>query len=157
MGLSLFQSLAIGGGRTADIMRASDVRRNKEYNDAFNKFVDDNAGPIKKASAKRTLLENRMKKDIAQIVNTYVKGNPNLSDANIYEVANVIYASHGYNLENVTKDVTARKRNHLMTNLTETEKDNTFNYVDAYITNPKDLKSERTLDQIAKKMKLATK
>ena len=69
----------------------------------------------------------------------------------MYEVANAIYASHGYNLENVTKDVISRKRNHLMTNLTETENENTFNYVDAYITNPKDLKSERTLDQIAKK------
>lgn len=151
MGLSLVQFAGIAGGRAADVIKADDVRRSKEYNNAFNDFIDNNVGAIKKASAKRLLLENKMKKDISQIVNTYVKGNNNLSDANMYEVANAIYASHGYSLENVTKDVVSRKRNHLMNNLTESEGENTFNYVDAYITNPKDLKSERTLDQIATK------
>ena len=151
MALSLVQFAAIAGGRAADIIKADDVRRSKEYNDAFNDFIDNNVGAIKKASAKRLLLENKMKKDISQIVNTYVKGNNNITDVNMYEVANAIYASHGYSLENVTKDVVSRKRNHLMNNLTESEDSNTFNYVDAYITNPKDLKSERTLDQIAKK------
>ena len=71
MGLSVVQSLLIGGGKAADVIRASDVRKSKEYNDAFNSFIDNNVGALKKASAKQSLLTNRMKKDISQIINTY--------------------------------------------------------------------------------------
>ena len=147
MGLSVVQSLLIGGGKAADVIRASDVRKSKEYNDAFNSFIDNNVGALKKASAKQKLLTGRMKKDISQIVNTYLTKS-DLSDKLKYEVANTIYASHGYKLDNVQKDVTSRLNNHLMNNLTETQNENTFNYVDSYITLPKDIKAERTLDQI---------
>jgi len=147
MGLSVFQSLAIGGGKAAEIVRSSDIRKSKEYNDAFNNFIDNNVGALKKASAKQKLLEGRMKKDISQIVNTYLVDS-NLSNKLKYEVANTIYASHGYKLDNVQKDAKSRLDNHLMNNLTETQNENTFNYVDNYITLPKDIKSERTLDQI---------
>tara|TARA_R100001126_G_scaffold94774_1_gene65931 strand:- start:238 stop:1368 length:1131 start_codon:yes stop_codon:yes gene_type:complete len=147
MGLSVVQSLLIGGGKAADVIRASDVRKSKEYNDAFNSFIDNNVGALKKASAKQKLLTGRMKKDISQIVNTYL-AKSDLSDKLKYEVANTIYASHGYKLDNVQKDVASRLNNHLMNNLTETQNENTFNYVDSYITLPKDIKAERTLDQI---------
>tara|TARA_R100000773_G_scaffold22822_2_gene20156 strand:+ start:260 stop:1390 length:1131 start_codon:yes stop_codon:yes gene_type:complete len=147
MGLSVVQSLLIGGGKAADVIRASDVRKSKEYNDAFNSFIDNNVGALKKASAKQKLLTGRMKKDISQIVNTYLTKS-DLSDKLKYEVANTIYASHGYKLDNVQKDVASRLNNHLMNNLTETQNNNTFNYVDSYITLPKDIKAERTLDQI---------
>ena len=62
MALSLVQFAAIAGGRAADLIKADDVRRSKEYNTAFNNFIDNNVGAIKKASAKRLLLENKMKK-----------------------------------------------------------------------------------------------
>ena len=61
MALSFAQKLMIGGGRAADIIRTEDIRKSKEYNDAFNDFIDNNVGAIKKASAKRLLLENKMK------------------------------------------------------------------------------------------------
>ena len=148
-GLSLAQKFFIGGGRAADIVRASDVQKSKEYNDAFNKFIDNNVGAIKKASAKRLLLENKMKKDISQIVNTYLVGRDNLSESAKFEIANTIYASHGYSMDNVNKDVKSRKQNYLISNPLKGAAD--FDYVDAYITNTKDIKSDRTLDQIAKK------
>lgn len=149
MALSFAQKLMIGGGRAADIVRTEDIRKSKEYNDAFNDFIDNNVGAIKKASAKRLLLENKMKKDISQIVNTYLTGRENLSDSAKFEIANTIYASHGYNMDNVNKDVKSRKQNYLMVNPLQSAVD--FDYVDDYITNTKDIKSERTLDQIAKK------
>lgn len=148
--LGALRGLAIGGGAAADIVRASDVRKSKEYNDAFNQFIDNNVGALKKASAKQRLLENKMKKDISQIVETYL-GDYDYSDSVKYEIANTIYSSHGYNMDNINKDVSKRLNNHLMNNLTETQDNNTFKYVDSYITLPKDVSSERTLDQIAKK------
>ena len=66
MGLSVVQSLLIGGGKAADVIRASDIRKSKEYNDAFNNFIDNNVGALKKASAKQSLLTNRMKKEILE-------------------------------------------------------------------------------------------
>ena len=32
MGLSAFQSLAIGVGKAAEVIRSSDIRKSKEYN-----------------------------------------------------------------------------------------------------------------------------
>ena len=55
MGLSGLQFLGIAGGRAADIIKAEDVRRSKEYNAAFNKFIDNNVGALKTASAKQKL------------------------------------------------------------------------------------------------------
>ena len=63
MGLSALQSLAIGVGKAAEVIRSSDIRKSKEYNDAFNNFIDNNVGALKKASAKQKLLEGRMKKE----------------------------------------------------------------------------------------------
>jgi hypothetical protein len=149
MGLSVVQSLLIGGGKAADVIRASDIRKSKEYNDAFNNFIDNNVGALKKASAKQSLLTNRMKKDISQIINTYLTDRTDISDKVKTEIANTIYASHGYKLDNVNSDVKSRLQNFLLANPQKSAKD--FNYVDAYITNTKDIKSDRTLDQIAKK------
>ena len=149
MGLSAFQSLAIGVGKAAEVIRSSDIRKSKEYNDAFNNFIDNNVGALKKASAKQKLLEGRMKKDISQIINTYLTDRPNLSENAKYEIANTIYASHGYKIDNVNKDAKGRLQNYLVANPTKTTSD--FDYVDAYITNAKTIESERTLDQIAKK------
>ena len=149
MGLSAFQSLAIGVGKAAEVIRSSDIRKSKEYNDAFNNFIDNNVGALKKASAKQKLLEGRMKKDISQIINTYLTKRPNLSENAKYEIANTIYASHGYKIDNVNKDAKGRLQNYLVANPTKTTSD--FDYVDAYITNAKTIESERTLDQIAKK------
>jgi hypothetical protein len=149
MGLSVVQSLLIGGGKAADVIRASDIRKSKEYNDAFNNFIDNNVGALKKASAKQSLLTNRMKKDISQIINTYLTDRTDISDKVKTEIANTIYASHGYKLDNVNSDVKSRLQNFLLANPQKSAKD--FNYVDAYITNTKNIKSDRTLDQIAKK------
>jgi len=149
MGLSAFQSLAIGVGKAAEVIRSSDIRKSKEYNDAFNNFIDNNVGALKKASAKQKLLEGRMKKDISQIINTYLTDRPNLSENAKYEIANTIYASHGYKIDNVNKDAEGRLQNYLTANPTKATSD--FDYVDAYITNAKTIESERTLDQIAKK------
>jgi len=146
MGLSGLQFLGIAGGRAADIIRAEDVRRSKEYNAAFNKFIDNNVGALKTASAKQKLILNKAKKDISQIVSTYLKGF-DFSDSVKYEIANTIYASHGYKMENVNADA----QNRLQQYVNAGGDENKFNYVNEYITNAKDIKSERTLDQIAMK------
>ena len=39
MALTGLQFLSIAGGRAAEIVKADEVRRSKEYNDAFNKFI----------------------------------------------------------------------------------------------------------------------
>ena len=147
MGLSGLQFLGIAGGRAADIVRADDIRRSKEYNTAFNKFIDNNVGALKTASSKQKLILNKAKKDISQIVSTYLGGREDLSDSVKYEIANTIYASHGYNMKDVKSDAANRLQQYVNSGNDATN----FNYVNEYITNAKDLTSERTLDQIASK------
>lgn len=147
MGLSGLQFLGIAGGRAADIIKSEDIRRSKEYNAAFNKFIDNNVGALKTASAKQKLILNKAKKDISQIVSTYLGGRDDLSDSVKLEIANTIYASHGYKMEKVNSDAQNRLQQYV--NAGGDEK--TFNYVNEYITNATDIKSERTLDQIASK------
>lgn len=147
MGLSGLQFLGIAGGRAADIVKADDIRRSKEYNTAFNKFIDNNVGALKTASSKQKLILNKAKKDISQIVSTYLGGREDLSDSVKYEIANTIYASHGYNM----KDVKSDAANRLQQYVNSGNDANNFNYVNEYITNAKDITSERTLDQIASK------
>ena len=147
MGLSGLQFLGIAGGRAADIIKADDIRRSKEYNTAFNKFIDNNVGSLKTASSKQKLILNKAKKDISQIVSTYLGGRDDLSDSVKYEIANTIYASHGYNMKDVKSDAQNRLQQYVNSGNDATN----FSYVNEYITNAKDITSERTLDQIASK------
>jgi hypothetical protein len=151
MGLSVFQSLAIAGGKAAEIIKSEDIRRSKEYNAAFNKFIDNNVGALKTASAKQKLVLNKAKKDISQIVSTYLGNRDDLSDSVKYEIANVMYASHGYKMENLTRDAQNRLQQYKYENPGIDLDAQPFDYADAFIQNATNIESERTLDQIAKK------
>ena len=154
--LGMARGLAIAGGKAADIYRTDEKDKRKTFIDQLNKFVDNTSPKIAKATAGQRTIYNKVKKDLTGIVNNFLKTKDSkLSNDALYEIASVIYSSHGNNISDVYKDASARKKEHDL-NVATNKASGSFSYLNSFIDEGslkeiRNNKSLRTLEQIANK------
>tara|TARA_R110000751_G_scaffold100082_4_gene193924 strand:- start:61 stop:1335 length:1275 start_codon:yes stop_codon:yes gene_type:complete len=143
MGLSFWQKAFITGGAAADVVRPAEALKDKNYKDAFDKFVDNNVPRFMEARQKRISIKNNLKGQLNTIVATYVRPTDlNISQNSAYELAEKLLFDNGGKIENIN----TRYKN-------EMANSNDKNYspamfINKYFNNPKDNKDSRSIDQI---------
>ncbi len=154
--LGMARGLAIAGGKAADIYRIDEKDKRKTFIDQLNKFVDNTSPKITKATAGQRTIYTKVKKDLTGIVNNFLKTkDSNLSNDALYEIASVVYSSHGNNISDVYKDASARLKEHNVKKAVG-KAEGDFSYLNSFIDEGslreiRNNKSLRTLNDIANK------
>jgi len=141
--LGTFRGLAIAGGAAADVIRPAEEKREARYNDAFDKFVDNNVPRFMEARQKRISIKNNLKGQLNNIVATYIRPTDlNISENSAYELAEKLLFDNGGKIENIN----TRYKNEMANSNDKNYTPATF--INKYFNNPKDNKDSRTIDQI---------
>jgi len=141
--LGTFRGLAITGGAAADVIRPAEEKREARYNDAFDKFVDNNVPRFMEARQKRISIKNNLKGQLNNIVATYIRPTDlNISENSAYELAEKLLFDNGGKIENIN----TRYKNEMANSNDKNYTPATF--INKYFNNPKDNKDSRTIDQI---------
>ena len=143
MGLSFWQKAFITGGAAADVVRPAEALKDKNYKDAFDKFVDNNVPRFMEARQKRISIKNNLKGQLNTIVATYVRPTDlNISQNSAYELAEKLLFDNGGKIENIN----TRYKNEMANS---NDKDySPAMFINKYFNNPKDNKDSRSIDQI---------
>ena len=141
--LGTFRGLAIAGGAAADVIRPAEEKREARYNDAFDKFVDNNVPRFMEARQKRIAIKNNLKGQLNSIVATYIRPTDlNISENSAYELAEKLLFDNGGKIENIN----TRYKNEMANS---NDKDySPAMFINKYFNNPKDNKDSRSIDQI---------
>ena len=141
--LGTFRGLAIAGGAAADVIRPAEEKREARYNDAFDKFVDNNVPRFMEARQKRIAIKNNLKGQLNSIVATYIRPTDlNISQNSAYELAEKLLFDNGGKIENIN----TRYKNEMANS---NDKDySPAMFINKYFNNPKDNKDSRSIDQI---------
>tara|TARA_R110000823_G_scaffold73613_1_gene169436 strand:- start:1035 stop:2207 length:1173 start_codon:yes stop_codon:yes gene_type:complete len=105
MGLSVFQSLAIGGGKAAEVIRETENKRKNGIKNALFKSIEDSVAPASEYRQKHLLVKNKAKEDIESLISTYFTEETltgvELSRPQKVAAAQALYSKYGYNREKV--------------------------------------------------------
>tara|TARA_R110000822_G_C15289649_1_gene490918 strand:+ start:336 stop:1520 length:1185 start_codon:yes stop_codon:yes gene_type:complete len=103
MGLSVFQSLAIAGGKAATTASKIERDRKGQVLAALTKTIDDAKAPAGEYRQKHMLIKSKAKDDLQQIINSYFPES-DLTKKQKVVAASALYKKHGYNVENLNKN-----------------------------------------------------
>jgi len=100
MGLSVFQSLAIAGGKAAETISKVERERKAGIKDALFKSIEDAVAPANDYRQKHLLVKNKAKEEIEKIMSTYftddVLGEIKMSRPAKVAAAQALYSKFGY-------------------------------------------------------------
>jgi len=100
MGLSVFQSLAIAGGKAAETISKVERERKSGIKNALFKSIEDAVAPANEYRQKHLLVKNKAKEEIEKIVSTYFTdeslGEIKLSRPAKVAAAQALYSKFGY-------------------------------------------------------------
>tara|TARA_R110001592_G_scaffold161868_1_gene394701 strand:- start:287 stop:1444 length:1158 start_codon:yes stop_codon:yes gene_type:complete len=100
MGLSVFQSLAIAGGKAAETISKVERERKLGIKNALFKSIEDAVAPANEYRQKHLLVKNKAKEEIEKIVSTYFTdeslGEIKLSRPAKVAAAQALYSKFGY-------------------------------------------------------------
>tara|TARA_R100001369_G_scaffold37116_1_gene62563 strand:+ start:222 stop:1370 length:1149 start_codon:yes stop_codon:yes gene_type:complete len=102
MGLSVFQSLAIAGGKAAETISRVEKDQKAAVLTALSKSIDDAKVPAGAYRQKHMLIKSKAKSDLNEVINTY------FTDSGLTEVQKAVAGSallkkHSYKIENINK------------------------------------------------------
>jgi len=143
--LGTFRGLAIAGGAAADVIRPAEEKREARYNDAFDKFVDNNVPRFMEARQKRIAIKNSLKGQLNTIVAKYVKpaSGTALNVNSQFELAEKILFTNGGKIENIDKAFLQEQKNSA-----DPKSYTVSSFVNNLVKNPKNSDDARTLEQI---------
>jgi len=108
MGLSVFQSLAIAGGKAAETISAVEKERKDTLLAALSKNIDDAKVPAGEYRQKHMLIKSQAKDQLNQVIDTYVPSEIatelNLSRPQQVVIANALWKKHDFKYENINKN-----------------------------------------------------
>ena len=102
MGLSVFQSLAIAGGKAAETISAVEKERKSTLLASLSKSIDDAKVPAGAYRQKHMLIKSKAKSNLDEVINTYFT-DTNLSEVQKAVAGNALLKKHGYKIENINK------------------------------------------------------
>ena len=107
MGLSVFQSLAIAGGKAAETISAVEKERKSTLLAALSKNIDDAKVPAGEYRQKHMLIKSQAKDQLNQVIDTYVPSEIatelNLSRPQQVVIANALWKKHDFKFNIILK------------------------------------------------------
>ena len=150
MGLSLFQSLAIGGGEAAKVIRETENKRKDGIKNALFKSIEDSVAPASEYRQKHLLVKNKAKEDIESLISTYFTDETltgvELSRPQKVAAAQALYSKYGYNREKV--DNAYQSRFTSSKKLLGSDKFNTMSFLNSEFQSLKNIDSNMDLDTV---------
>tara|TARA_R110000822_G_scaffold303165_1_gene427735 strand:+ start:259 stop:1434 length:1176 start_codon:yes stop_codon:yes gene_type:complete len=108
MGLSVFQSLAIAGGKAAETISAVEKERKSTLLASLSKSIDDAKVPAGAYRQKHMLIKSQAKDQLNRVIDTYVPSEIanelNLSRPQQVVLANALWKKHDYKYDNINKN-----------------------------------------------------
>ena len=111
MGLSVFQSLAIAGGKAAETISAVEKERKGNVLASLAKTIDDAKVPAGEYRQKHMLVKSKATEQIQKILNTHFNNQPNMTESAKVVAATALYAHHDYDYKNIQKAYTSSLKN----------------------------------------------
>jgi hypothetical protein len=150
MGLSLFQSLAIGGGEAAKVIRETENKRKDGIKNALFKSIEDSVAPASEYRQKHLLVKNKAKEDIESLISTYFTDETltgvELSRPQKVAAAQALYSKYGYNREKV--DNAYQSRFTSSKKVLGSGKFNTMSFLNSEFQSLKNIDSNMDLDTV---------
>ena len=150
MGLSLFQSLAIGGGEAAKVIRETENKRKDGIKNALFKSIEDSVAPASEYRQKHLLVKNKAKEDIESLISTYFTDETltgvELSRPQKVAAAQALYSKYGYNREKV--DNAYQSRFTSSKKVLGSDKFNTMSFLNSEFQSLKNIDSNMDLDTV---------
>ena len=111
MGLSVFQSLAIAGGKAAETISKVENERKGNILASLTKTIDDARAPAGEYRQKHMLVKSKATEQIQKILNTHFNNQPNMTESAKVVAATALYAHHNYDYKNIQKAYTSSLKN----------------------------------------------
>lgn len=149
MGLSLFQSLAIGGGEAAKVIRETENKRKDGIKNALFKSIEDSVAPAAEYRQKHLLVKNKAKEDIESLMSTYFTDETltgvELSRPQKVAAAQALYSKYGYNREKVDN---AYQNRFISSKKLGSDNFNTMSFLNSEFQSLKNIDSNMDLDTV---------